>query len=351
MRIRKSTLISFGFLCCLIVNFAFAQNCAAPPLTKPTQPSNAKSSAGREITVIQSVEGCTKAPASSGLDLIEKSAKYAIDASAEATKASASYAQNTLEIIKNFLIWSGLILSAILAIAVWYGWKSFTEWKTNLDAKAEEKFQQISKKYDEPINEKIIQIESIYNQVKERSKASDLRWKFSTARMESLLVSIELKISKPTRTQLTNSALSCYHSLLADMASLDGSVITDIVDVQGLRFESWDKDTTDDVAFFKSWLYRDAACLYKKLGQNHKALQAAKDGLAISPHDWGLKFNIACYHCIIGELDEAKETILKCLNSDYGAELASWTMEDEDLRPIMNDEGIKTLLSKLTQRK
>lgn len=363
-------------------NFAHAldgvvsENCSpAKPVLKPL--SSSVKTSGKEVTVIQTVDSCPKTQSgasSQGIELIEKSAKFAIDAAGESTKSSAAFAEKTLDTVKNFIAWIGAFLTILLAFGSFLGYKTFKDLRNdvhetmekhvkaavlNFDSKAQIELDKlkvevakVSALSEEIFTAKseILDIKSAIlaaeQDVKRETDDSSFEQGFSNARAESVIANT-VALEPATKQQLMLSAIHAYTSLIYKTEKIDLKVITGIITSQGLRFESWDNDITDDRAFLLGWLYRDKAVLQKRLNDLPAALKTVEAAIKVSPKDWGLVYNLGCYQCLTGDLQAAIITAIKCLTSPYAVELASWIKSDSDYEAIIADKRIQSLLSSL----
>jgi tetratricopeptide (TPR) repeat protein len=69
------------------------------------------------------------------------------------------------------------------------------------------------------------------------------------------------------------------------------------------------------------------------------SIEAAKEILLNAerkfPNEAVIKYNLACYECVAGNLGTAKEYLKKCF--EIGSDWKVQALEDEDLQPLWND--------------
>jgi adenylate cyclase len=65
------------------------------------------------------------------------------------------------------------------------------------------------------------------------------------------------------------------------------------------------------------------------LGETERAKQWAARALAIDPDDVMTKYNIACFHAVLGEVDRAFD-LLEELIPRGNADMKAWVMNDSD---------------------
>ncbi len=73
-----------------------------------------------------------------------------------------------------------------------------------------------------------------------------------------------------------------------------------------------------------------------KMGEKARADAWAKQALAIAPGDYLTQYNIACFYCVSGDLDQAFAMLGKLLPAS-NADMKDWILHDSDLDPLHGD--------------
>jgi tetratricopeptide (TPR) repeat protein len=93
-------------------------------------------------------------------------------------------------------------------------------------------------------------------------------------------------------------------------------------------------DTYPDEPF--GWIHR--AFALHELRRTDEAYQAAYSALDKFPHDATLRYNLACYACQLGRLDEARDWLEKSFLMPDSAPLKLSARDDPDLQPLWNQD-------------
>ena len=81
------------------------------------------------------------------------------------------------------------------------------------------------------------------------------------------------------------------------------------------------------------WVWRAYAARRMPGGGLDRALEALKPALARFPKEWIFPFNLACYSCQLGRLDESRHYYHKAVVLG-GAEVREMALRDPDLEPL-----------------
>ena len=83
---------------------------------------------------------------------------------------------------------------------------------------------------------------------------------------------------------------------------------------------------------FEAWY---AAAPAYESGDYLEAIRIASPALADRPRNGGLNYNLACYHALVGQRDEAIAHLLIAFESD--SRTRAWAAQDADLESIRDD--------------
>jgi tetratricopeptide (TPR) repeat protein len=345
---RVFTLLLFSF-CCGYISLAFSSesgiepNCTKPK-TNPPSKNQPTRNPSKELTVIQTVESCPKnqLPSNtSGIELIEKSARFALDGAAESTKKSAEFSVKTLETIKNFIVWMGGFLTFLIALAAGLGWKSISDLKTDITKLSRKhisaervRFKNqtalVTADFNAKTDASLKQFESLKESLLKTLEVAaftrNFFLTFTVAKNESM------QCEHPTlKAEFMGSALFNYQRLVKDIDLVNKAELSEFVNSHlNMRKEIWDNEISDDAIFMKCWMYQDIAYLQKRLGRLDDAINTCKEGLKICPNAWSIVFNLSCYQCLKELDEEAKRSLEQCLSTPYAGTFANWALNDDD---------------------
>lgn len=362
MHFYSKIILGFFSLCMPFWCSAAAQDDVSVNCMKPKPIASSKtSSSGGNFSFIQTIESCGKnTPSinSQNLELIEKSAKYALDGAAESSKKSAEYAEKTLDTIKIIVGLLGGFLTILVAIAAIFGWKSMQDLKTEIlklsrrhISAARIRFNNQTEKaavdFSERAKEEFEKFENLKDDFLKKQEdavhTSNFFLAFTVAKNESL------QCEHPwLKREFMGSALYNYKILIKTVDQLNKNMLKDFIEKIYMRKEEWDKEITDDAIFMKCWLSQDIAYLQKRLGDINGAIQTCQETLRVSPQAWSLVYNLACYLALENRSQEAIEQIEKCLASPYARKFAGWINEELDLAELLSkNENIRERINKI----
>lgn len=89
------------------------------------------------------------------------------------------------------------------------------------------------------------------------------------------------------------------------------------------------------------WLHQAYALRRVPTGGIEAAREALRPAFEAFPREPTIPYNLSCYACQLGELEEAREWLRQALERGDKKAIRSMALNDEDLQPLWNE--IKTL--------
>lgn len=75
------------------------------------------------------------------------------------------------------------------------------------------------------------------------------------------------------------------------------------------------------------------------LERMREAYECAKESLVRFPLNSALHYDLACYACFLGRLDEAEQLLKRSFQLDGAGRLQAWALRDPDLEPLRQRGG------------
>ncbi|MDW8309781.1 MAG: hypothetical protein RMK20_10450, partial [Verrucomicrobiales bacterium] len=85
------------------------------------------------------------------------------------------------------------------------------------------------------------------------------------------------------------------------------------------------------------WLHRAYALRRATGGGLERAWEALRPAADRFPREPIIPYNLACYACQMGRLDEARQWFVRALRVGDRATLKDMALHDDDLRPLWNE--------------